>query len=172
MGERNKPLLSMYAGTHYGYGKPRYNEGTATFYNTLRIGVEVTGYWTRPFYVALDGAVYTGTVRKPYLRENRMDIIDARALLDGSVMVEGDVGKLFEFMPNVWRDGREMTLVRIYSDVDNMNELWSYGHASVAIKPSFKVMQSALAALKRKTGLDLCYEGAVQMPLPLDIESS
>ena len=36
-------------------GRPRYNTGTAMFHNTLGIGVEVTGYWTRPFYVALDG---------------------------------------------------------------------------------------------------------------------
>jgi len=169
----NAPAIPIvYAGTHYGYGRPRYNTGTAMFHNTLGIGVEVTGYWTRPFYVALDGKVYTGTVRKPYMLDNKMDIIDARARLDTSAMVLSGDGTVFEFMPNVWRDGREMTLVRIYSDIESMKELWAYGHTPVAIKPSFKVVQSALSALKQTTGLDLCYEGAFQLSLPLDIETS
>ena len=169
----NAPAIPIvYAGTHYGYGKPRYNTGAAMFNNTLGIGVEVNGYWTRPFYVALDGNVYTGTVRKPYMLDNQTDIIDARARLDNSVMVRSGDGTVFEFMPNVWRDGREMTLVRIYSDVVHMKEVWSYGHASATVKPSLKVVQLALSALKQTTGLDLCYEGAFQLSLPFGIETS
>lgn len=56
--------------------------------------------------------------------------------------------------------------------IESMKELWAYGHTPVAIKPSFKVVQSALSALKQTTGLDLCYEGAFQLSLPLDIETS
>ena len=98
--------------------------------------------------------VYTGTVRKPYMLDNKMDIIDARARLDTSAMVLSGDGTVFEFMPNVWRDGREMTLVRIYSDIEHEGVVAR--PQSVAIKPSFKVVQSALSALKQTTGLDLC----------------